>query len=341
MSGKKTWIAVANVCSCLGVIILHANGVFWSFPTGRLWYTANFLETFFYWPVPVFFMISGATLINYRERYSTKTFFIKRIRKTVLPFIVWSIFSVFFRYLYEGWKVDSVKDTLSGLLNSKYMPVYWFFMPLFAVYLSLPLLSATSKNIRIKVFSYVCFVSFIFISVLPTVFLLLGLQYNSTIQIPVAGGYILYVILGYIVDNVELKRNHRFILYLLAIIGWFIHFEGTNILSLSKGELVSTFKGYLNFPAVMQAVGIFVFFKYVKWNKIGNNFEKIIFFLSKYTFGIYLIHMYFVLSLPNLLKLNSSSFCWRTIGSVFIFAISSVICYLISCIPIIRRCIGV
>ena len=101
------------------------------------------------------------------------------------------------------------------------------------------------------------------------------------------------------------------------------------------------FLGSISLESYCTNVFALQFFKYVKWNKIGNNFEKIIFFLSKYTFGIYLIHMYFVLSLPNLLKLNSSSFCWRTIGSVFIFAISSVICYLISCIPIIRRCIGV
>jgi len=85
MSEKKSWIAAANVCACLGVIILHTNRIFWSFPSGHLWYTANFLETFFYWPVPVFFMISGASLIDYRERYSTKIFFEKRLQRTLIP----------------------------------------------------------------------------------------------------------------------------------------------------------------------------------------------------------------------------------------------------------------
>lgn len=98
-----SWITVANISACLGVIILHANGIFWAFPSGHLWYTANFLETFFYWPVPVFFMISGATLIDYRERYSTKTFIIKRLQRTLIPFIAWSVFSVVYRYTLCGW----------------------------------------------------------------------------------------------------------------------------------------------------------------------------------------------------------------------------------------------
>ncbi len=38
-----------------------------------LWVSANLLETIFYFALPVFFMISGATLLDYRSKYSTKT----------------------------------------------------------------------------------------------------------------------------------------------------------------------------------------------------------------------------------------------------------------------------
>ena len=33
------------------------------------------VETLAYWAVPVFFMITGVTLLGYREKYSTATFF--------------------------------------------------------------------------------------------------------------------------------------------------------------------------------------------------------------------------------------------------------------------------
>ena len=84
---KKKYITVLNVFAALAVVFLHANKCFWRFSTERYWVTANVIESFFYFAVPVFFMISGATLIDYRERYDTKTFFKKRLFKTLIPYI--------------------------------------------------------------------------------------------------------------------------------------------------------------------------------------------------------------------------------------------------------------
>jgi surface polysaccharide O-acyltransferase-like enzyme len=341
MSGKKNWIAVANVCACLGVIILHCNGVFWTFPSGRLWYTSNFLETFFYWPVPVFFMISGATLMNYRDRYSTMTFFKKRIQRTVIPFLAWSIISVLYRYFYCHWPHDGLRDTISGVLTTKYIGIYWFFIPLFAVYMSFPLLSAVEKKYRQSVFLLIAGLTFLFTSLLPTVFTLTGLRYNEGLQIPVAGGYMIYVLIGYLISNSDLKKKTRYLFYAIGLLGWFIQFVGTNLLSLPAGKIVETFKGYVNFPAVMQAVGIFVFFRYAcdRWKRL-ERFDKICMSLSKYTFGIYLVHFYLVEIIPGLMHIDTGSICWRTVGAVAVFAISALICFVISKIPAVRKCIG-
>lgn len=48
------------------------------------------IEVLFYWAVPIFFMLTGATLMRYRERYDTKTFLLKRFQRTVIPFLAWS-----------------------------------------------------------------------------------------------------------------------------------------------------------------------------------------------------------------------------------------------------------
>ena len=47
-------------------------------------------------------MISGATLIDYRERYTTIEFFKKRISKTLLPFLVWSVVGIVYNRLTSG-----------------------------------------------------------------------------------------------------------------------------------------------------------------------------------------------------------------------------------------------
>lgn len=59
-----------------------------------------FIEALFYFAVPVFFMLTGATLINYRKRYGTGTFFKKRLLKTLVPFIIWSIIGICWSIFY-------------------------------------------------------------------------------------------------------------------------------------------------------------------------------------------------------------------------------------------------
>ena len=60
---EASYISALNVLSCMAVVFLHTNCVFWDFKKENYWITANIIECIFYFAVPVFFMISGATLI--------------------------------------------------------------------------------------------------------------------------------------------------------------------------------------------------------------------------------------------------------------------------------------
>lgn len=72
------YITTLTVLSCIGVLFLHMNGIFWTFSKDSTWISANVIESIFYFSAPMFLMISGATLLDYRDRYDTKTFFKKR-----------------------------------------------------------------------------------------------------------------------------------------------------------------------------------------------------------------------------------------------------------------------
>lgn len=108
------WISMAQVSASFAVVMLHCNGVFWQFPTGRLWYTSNFIECFFYWAVPAFFMISGATLLDYQDRYSTSTFLKKRLLRTAVPFVAWSCIGIIYSVHFEGLEISGWKEILDG-----------------------------------------------------------------------------------------------------------------------------------------------------------------------------------------------------------------------------------
>ena len=65
--------------------MLHTNECFWTFSAEeRYWRTANIIECIFYFAVPVFFMISGITLMDFYDRNSLKEYFLKEPEKLLL-----------------------------------------------------------------------------------------------------------------------------------------------------------------------------------------------------------------------------------------------------------------
>ena len=94
-----TYFDVLNIIACLAVLILHHNGIVWQFSKSWSWRISLLVECAFYWAVPIFLMLSGATLMNYREKYSTQTFFRKRFIRTVIPWLCWSLIVLIWKVL--------------------------------------------------------------------------------------------------------------------------------------------------------------------------------------------------------------------------------------------------
>ena len=143
---KKVYIDYLNVLAAMSVVFLHTNGVFWEYSEDKYWFSANIIESVFYFGVPVFFMITGATLLDYRKRYDTKTFFRKRAWKVLIPYTFWSLVGLV--YVNRGFSQISFGSIVEHLVNSNAIAIYWFFVPLFQVYLMIPLLSAVPDNLE-------------------------------------------------------------------------------------------------------------------------------------------------------------------------------------------------
>lgn len=138
----EKFIDILTALSCLSVVYLHTNGVFWRHLTGFTWITANVIESVFYFAVLIFFMISGYTLIDFRERYTVKEYLQKRFNRTVIPFIFWSLVWFIFLSCFHQLPEKALKDGFFlGILNAKILQIYWFFPLLFACYLGIIVLS--------------------------------------------------------------------------------------------------------------------------------------------------------------------------------------------------------
>ena len=336
------YISVLTVVSAFAVVALHTNGCFWQFSTERYWFTANIIESVFYFAVPVFFMISGATLLDYSKRYDLKTYFKKRIRKTVIPFLIWSLVGwglLILNSIHLGQPVSPELFTISGIWNgiweTKFVSIYWFFIPLFACYLSIPLLATVPDEKRKSIFLYLIMASFMINTMLPFLIQVFQLPLKWPLRVNIVSGHLIYILLGYWLSKNELSRNVRYFLYLLAALGLLMHIVGTYSLSMEAGKIVGTYKGYLNVPCILYSVGVFLLFKEkcVCDRIITGISGGAVRFLRNYTFAIYILHKFIITYVVHPMHINTHSIVYRLLGPVVIGMLCIAITYVIRKIP--------
>lgn len=335
----KKYLQVLGVISCLAVVLLHSNGVFWAFSYERYWFTANIIESICYFAVPIFIMISGCNLIDYQKKYNTKIYFKKRIIKTVIPFFIWSFIGFVYLLTVGALSTDNINihSVVDAVFNTGYIGVYWFFIPLFSVYLSIPALSMIPEASRKRIFQYMLLAAFAFNIAMPFVFSIIGLNYNTQLNVSLVGGYLFYAIAGYYIDRYPIEKKYRIIWYVLAGVGLAAHILGTLLLSYRDGAVNGIFKGYLNLPCVLYSVGIFILFKYLDRTRVMAYLYTITFPVADTTFGIYLIHWLLMDVFLRISHINPTSIVYRILGGFVIFIAASIIIKIIKKIPILRQ----
>lgn len=152
---------VLNIVSCFAVVALHCSLAVFSPERGIAWDRALVCQAAFIFAVPVFVMLSGANLMEYRKRYSTAQFFKKRVLRTGLALVVGSavfylIYYLAFRFFPDSYwgardytEAFSVGDFLDRLLTDRINDTYWFFYSIIGVYCVTPLLALAAERKRL------------------------------------------------------------------------------------------------------------------------------------------------------------------------------------------------
>lgn len=349
MENNKKYILyfdLLNIFACFAVVALHVNGAVHTFAKTRNWVSCMFIEALFYFAVPVFFMLTGATLMNYRKRYDTGAFFKKRIFKTFVPFMIWSIIGICWSIFYtKGMKISDINTPakfISAVINCKGMGIYWFFPALFSVYLTIPLFSLVDEDKRIGkkgIFTYLILVYIVLNVLLPFVCRLTGIQWNSALNAVSCGGYVVWFLIGYLLANTDISKKFRILIYILGLLGFFMYFYLTVQNSFKTGRFDKTYAGYMNIPAIFMGTAVFVFFKYGKWNFIDKHEKavRIVRNLSSASFGAYLIHYYLKDFSIRHFGIDPRSTLYRIVGTFIIYGLSVIIVRVIQKIPVIRK----
>ena len=212
-NNRVIYYDILNVFAILGVIMLHSSQGIREFE-GVI--TPHFLisaavHSFAIWSVCIFYMLSGCTIIgriwpgkNQNELY---IFFHKIARKTLFPFIVWSLI---YWLLYS--RTTIVPEFLTLLLNGHFTIYMWFFIPLFGIYLSLPFMEGAIISAKEKELRYFLIVCFLFAILLPYFFSVLNIKVPNLF--PIATDFLYLPILGYYLKEYEIKKKFLQYIYL-------------------------------------------------------------------------------------------------------------------------------
>ena len=175
------------------VILCHVDGIigysFWNLKVAL----PGLLTTIALTGVPIFFMLSGALLLN--RKYSLKEFYKKRFSRIFYPFLFWMIISIIIGILYLNWtKIDAL-NVFFGITSHT-----WYIWVLIGIYLIIPIINSFFKEYGLKGLEF-----FLIIWIITILFNSYCPHYLKTLELSYFSGYIGYVILGYYLDNKKFK----------------------------------------------------------------------------------------------------------------------------------------
>ena len=304
------------------------------------WATSMIVEVVCYWAVPIFLMLTGATLMKYREKYDTKTYFKKRIMKVFIPFIIWATIMTIWKCSIGVLKINdfSIKNILNIFFSNGEETTYYFMFLILGIYLTIPLLSVLSEEKNRKICWYTVIAIFVTKSILPIILKMFGVNYNTSLAIQL-GDWAIYPLLGYLFSTHNFTKKQRTVIYILGILAAIFRYSMTYYWTTTSHVLNKTLFGYTQFHSVLLSSAVFVFIKNIDFNKKIES-EKITKFLSKIascSFGIYLIHQIVMYYEKSIFVINSASWQWRTLGVISTYLISLSIVYLLKKIPVVRK----
>ena len=339
VSNKRTvYFDILNVVACFGVVSMHFNGLVHSYSMTAEWRQALVVDCVFYWAVPIFFMLTGATLMGYREKYSTEVFFKKRLGKTLIPFLAWSLIALV-------WKTNTEQITppvgprslFNMVFNTQIIDIYWFFIPLFGIYLCMPLLSLLAENKR--TLAYGVTLAFLLNILGPNLSQSLGIAWNGYMSLSALSGFLIYVAMGWLLKDWSPSLLQKGGIYILGIAGVLVRYFGTIIASDKAGQLINATWGYLNVPSFLESLAVFVLAKSIKWDGLlrSRGATNVLAKISSCSFGVYLIHMFVFWYGLKITGLDGASLLWRAAGPVVAYFLCLCITFIGKQIPYIKR----
>lgn len=239
-----------------------------------------------FFSVPLFFMISGHFCLDTEHGNDAKYIF-KKILRLVTAFLFWSLIYA----IENSLTADSLRSSWKQILFEFFTGEYhmWFLFAIVCLYLITPLLKPIAVDDKLCKYFLLLFFTFQLllpaISNIPHIGILID-EFLKKTQMKFVIGYSGYYLLGSFLSKRTLSKKTAIICYALGIIGAVYSVVAVLRASRSVGFVDITLAEYLTWNVAAETIAIFVFIS----RRFKNKSCKVITFISKYSFGIYLSH---------------------------------------------------
>ncbi len=252
--------------------------------------------------VPMFFMLSGALLLDENRLLQPRKFYKKKLLPIVLMLAFWLLFYATWRTfllpVLAGSKIDR-----SGFL--KYImrltglyPHLWYLFAIIGLYLAVPVLRLFVKK---ENRSYI--LGMILVGVVvqyvgtSASFFTRNTNYKvgefiSKFHFDYAYGYLTYFLIGWYLTTFDIKKEIRKILYILSVGACILSILVLILYADSEPNITDYVMEAYTFPAMMYGVGVFLWINTYFANKTTT--KKWVCELSNASFGVYVIHVLFL-----------------------------------------------
>lgn len=291
----------------------HASGA-------DYWLSAN-LTVFCKIAVPIFFMISGVTLLAKEE--SLKDLYLKRVLRFVLVILLFTLLQYLRMYRVNPEGGFHISTWLLYSYSGNIIEPYWYLKSYLAFLLILPFLRVLAKNMENRHFEYLIWLK-IAETVTSTIHMLTG--YLMNVQFPLGLNLIFYPLIGYYLAKKCQCKWKRSLCFLLAIVVTIVTVFGMTWFNVVRGEFNDGFlTNYTWLIATMVFIG-------VKDMQIREGlFRQAVLLFGPAVFGAYLIEdvirnqfVFLFDSLPNQVGSMTTAILFSLISTVVALIVARV-----------------
>lgn len=276
-----------------------------------LWAFQELMQAMFIFAVPIFFMVSGMNLLDYRKKYSTKVFFKKRFVRVGRALILGSIACYLLFGLLPGlfYGAQSIADGFGPVdfckrfLTNSIIDIYWFLYSIIYLYLLTPLLSKIVHDRRLLEYAIALT---LFCSILIPAAKAIGINekyFSPLLSWPLfASSALLYFLLGYYLENYGLPLHWNAPAWAATFLGsvTLMFLGGLCWNGFFQNSMGVEYQNYLvgiSSPlCVISAVSLFMLCKALEpsLQRGSDRMKSIIRKVSSVSLGVYMFHLLLV-----------------------------------------------